>query len=236
MEADAKGRLAEVVRQLAAEKRAELEKLKSGYLGLSRPDFIWHYLLQSFSTMGRAAGWEGLIGNQENYRRVTYEVLGKLPPDARRSQVLEVCRAAKLRMPAKKAGFIVACFDHVQHLGGLEAAKAQLLEQPGREAKMAFLDAFPGIGEKYARNIMMDVYHEDFRDSIALDVRILAISKALGLTFTSYRAHEAFYVDVAQAAGLNGWELDRLLFHFRSEVELRLGMSAKATRQGPECS
>jgi len=28
-----------------------------------------------------------------------------------------------------------------------------------------------------------------------------------------------------EAAGLNGWELDRLLFNFRPDVESRLGVS-----------
>jgi hypothetical protein len=65
---------------------------------------------------------------------------------------------------------------------------------------------------------MMDVYHEDFRDSIALDVRIKAISEALGLSFASYDEHERSYLDVAWEAGINRWELDRLLFNFRPEV------------------
>lgn len=85
---------------------------------------------------------------------------------------------------------------------------------PGREAKIRFLESFPGIGPKYARNMMMDVYHEDFRDSIALDVRINV-------------EHEAFYRDAAREAGLNGWELDRLLFNYQSQVMARLGVSAK---------
>jgi hypothetical protein len=71
---------------------------------------------------------------------------------------------------------------------------------------------------------MMDVYHEDFRNSIALDVRIKAISDALGLSFSSYAEHELFYLNVARDAGINGWELDRLLFNFRNEVESLLGV------------
>lgn len=47
---------------------------------------------------------------------------------------------------------------------------------------------------------MTDVYHEDFRDGIALDVRIKAISDASGLSFSSYTAHESFYLDVAKDA------------------------------------
>jgi hypothetical protein len=234
--AAAKTRLVAVVRALAAEKRAELERHKEGHTGLARPDFIWHYLLQSFSTMGRASGWHGLIGNQDNYRRVTYAALAALTPEARAAQVRQVCRAAGIRMPDKKADYILGCFEYVTRLGGPEAAKARLLAQPGREDKLAFLQSFPGIGPKYARNIMMDVYHEDFRDSIALDVRIKAISEALGLSFSSYAEHERFYLDVAREAGLNGWELDRLLFNFRPEVEARLGVSLEGPGRTMRCT
>lgn len=219
-----RNQLVAVVRALAAEQRLELERLKQEASGLSRPDFVWHYLLQSFSTMGRASGWHGLMGNQDNYRSVTYPVLADLSPEARKQQVQQVCRVARIRMPDRKANFILACFDYVQQLGGPEKAKSRLLAENGRDAKIRFLRTFPGIGPKYARNIMMDVYHEDFRDSIALDVRILAISKKLGLLFPSYPAHEEFYLGVAREAGINGWELDRLLFNFRPVVEARLGV------------
>jgi hypothetical protein len=220
----ARNRLVAVVRTLAAEKHFELERLKKEHRGLARSDFIWHYLLVSFSTMGRASGWHGLIGNKNNYQRVTYNVLAALSPEARRSQVRQVCKAAGIRMPDKKADYILGCFDYIKQLGGPETAKAKLLAQPGRERKIRFLQTFPGIGPKYARNIMMDVYHEDFRNSIALDVRIKAISDALGLSFSSYAEHELFYLSVARDAGINGWELDRLLFNFREEVEASLGI------------
>ncbi len=231
----ARNRLIAVVRTLAAEKRSELERLKQEYSGLARPDFIWHYLLQSFSTMGRASGWHGLIGNKENYQRITYNVLAALAPEARKTQVRQVCLAAKVRMPDRKSDYILQCFDYIRQLGGPEAAKANLFAQPGREAKIRFLQTFPGIGPKYARNIMMDVYHEDFRDSIALDVRIKAISDAIGLSFSSYAEHESFYLTIAREAGINGWELDRLLFNFREEVESRLGVRGERASQTNRC-
>jgi thermostable 8-oxoguanine DNA glycosylase len=231
-----RNRLVAVVRALAVEKRAELDRHKDGYSGLARPDFIWHYLLQSFSTMGRESGWHGLIGNQNNYRRITFDTLTPLSAEDRNAQIRQVCRAAGIRMPDKKADYIIGCFEYVTRLGGLAAVKAKLFAQQGREAKIAFLQSFPGIGPKYARNIMMDVYHEDFRDSIALDVRIKGISEALGLSFASYAEHEAFFLSVAREAGLNGWELDRLLFNFRSEVESRLGVSGTTAARSKRCN
>lgn len=221
-------RLASIVAALASEKRVELARLKANHRDLERPDFLWHYLLQSFATMGRASGAKGLIESPDNYRKVTYEALAALPPSDRSNQVYETCRLAKVRMPAKKAAYIVACFEQVQQLGGPEAAREQLLALPGRDKKIGFLKHFKGIGEKYARNIMMDVYHEDFRDSIAIDVRITKLSTALGVSFASYHEHEEFYLGVARAVGVNGWELDRLLFWNTKEVLYRLGIKADA--------
>lgn len=218
----AQNRLATVVRRLAVEKRAFLDKHKANHADLARPDFLWHYLLQSFATMGRSSGWDGLIGNCSNYVRVTFEAITALPETERLAELKTVCWAAKVRMPDKKAVYILGCYDAVRDMGGPEEAKARLLAQPGREGKIRFLKALPGIGDKYARNIMMDVYHEDFRDSIAVDARIKAVSESLGVSFGSYAAHEAFYLGVARLSGINGWELDRLLYNFRSEVASRL--------------
>jgi hypothetical protein len=214
----ARARLVAIVRRLSAEKRVELDKKRENHADIARPDFLWHYLLQSFATMGRSAGLQGLIGNRTTYNRVTYSALEVLPAVHRLRIAQEACRAAKVRMPDKKAGYIVGCFERIRGMGGPEAAKAQLLAQPGRQAKIRWLKTLPGIGDKYARNIMMDVYHEDFRDSIAVDARIKSVSKALAVVFSSYSEHEAFYLDVARQAGLNGWELDRLLYSFLGEV------------------
>ena len=65
---------------------------------------------------------------------------------------------------------------------------------------------------------MMIVRHPDFRDSIAVDERIKRISSELGLSFSDYEEHEEFYVDVARAAGLEAWDVDRLLFWFTDDV------------------
>ena len=140
----AREKLVAVVSTLATEKRLEIEQLKQEYCGLTRSDFIWHYLLQSFSTMGRASGMHGLIGNKNNYQQVTYNALAALSPDDRRTQVRHVCHEAGIRMPDKKAEYILKCFDHVNMLGGLERAKSTLLAQQGREAKIRFLETFPG--------------------------------------------------------------------------------------------
>lgn len=214
-DAVARARLVSVAEELAREKKDELDRHKAEHDQIGRPDFLWHYLLQSFATMGRAAGWEGLIGNKDNYSKVRYEALAQLSPGERIAQVERTCRVAKVRMPPTKARYITDCFEQICELGGPEAARERLLAMEGRDAKIRFLRAFSGIGPKYARNIVMDVYHEDFRDSIAIDARIQSVSDAWGLRFDSYEDQENFYLSVAEDAELNGWELDRLMFNFK---------------------
>lgn len=212
-------KLATIARNIYEQNAEYLDSLKKKYSEIERDDFLWHFLLQSFSTMGKSSGWEGLIGNKDNYNQVTFIALSGLSNEKREVVVKSVCRVAKIRMPNRKAGFILSCFKALNDLGGLKQAKQKLLSAEGRDGKMKFLQQLPGIGPKYARNIMMDVYHEDFRDSIAIDVRIKAISEALGLNFKKYQEHEEFFLDVAGAAGLNGWELDRLMYNFRDDFE-----------------
>jgi thermostable 8-oxoguanine DNA glycosylase len=215
-------KVAEVARQLAVEKKARLDHLKAKHSDCERSDFLWHYLLQSFATMGGSAGWAGLIGNKANYSSVTFKAVENLPASDRNREILKVCRAAKLRWPERKAGYIVSAHDRIRSLGGLDAANKKLFAAHGREAKMKFLKSFTGIGDKYARNMMMDVYHEDFRSSIAIDSRIKGLSERWGLSFVSYVEHERFYLGVARDAGLNGWELDRLLYNFHDEFVTRV--------------
>jgi hypothetical protein len=232
----ARRRLVKAVRMLAVKNKQFIAKELARSKDLATPDFLWHVLLLSFSTMGGEWGKRGLIDNKDNYRRVTYDVLAKLAPAARETQVRRVCLTAGIRMPNKKADYILACFDRIKLLGGPTAATALLLAQPKRDGKILFLKQFRGIGDKYARNMMMDVYHKDFRESIALDVRILAVSQVLGLSFASYVEHELFYLGVAKDAGLNGWKLDRLLFNYRPEMEEMLGVNVTNGPARKSCS
>jgi hypothetical protein len=223
----ARHRLVSTIKPIATKRRKTLEKLKKAERQLNRPDFLWHYMLQSLSTFGGARGWDGLIGNKENYSKVTYTALSKLAAHERLARLKETMWGAKVRMPDKKAQWLAENFDLIREMGGPKAAKEALLNRPGRDEKIKFLKSFSGIGDKYARNILMDVYHPDFRDSIAIDARINGLSKMLGLELNNYAEHEQFYLGIAQEAALSGWELDRLLFNFMGEVLEGLKLTGK---------
>ena len=78
----------------------------------------------------------------------------------------------------------------------------------------------------------MDAHHREFRDSIAYDERLKKVAKALGLKFGRYEEAEQFFLDVADASGLNGWELDRLLYNGTDDVldQIKNGARNEAPR------
>jgi hypothetical protein len=227
--------LIDALRNLTPEMEETLRRNKEeGREEADRPDFVWHFLLQSFATMGNIRGWDGLLGNRENYDRVTFEALSGLDHVERLKVLNEVLRAAKVRMPSKKAAWLNLNYEMIAEIGGPEEATRQALAQADKEAKIAFMQSFHGIGDKYARNIWMDVYHPDFRDAIAVDERIKRITQALGYSFKTYAEHERFYQEIAREAGLEGWEVDRLLFQHQGEflAAISTGREEQATDAG----
>jgi hypothetical protein len=182
------------------------------------PTFVWDSLLQSFSTMGNSRGWQGLVETPANWDRVTHEAIRRLANGKRLEHIDGVLRDAVVRMPAQKAKWLVANFDRIERMGGVESAKQKAFASKGRDGKIAFMTQFDGIGDKYARNIWMDVYEPDFHDAIAIDERIKKISAILGVSFAAYDEHERFYQELATEAGLQPWELDRLLYHFNVPI------------------
>lgn len=173
--------------------------------------------------MGNSKGWDGLIGNKTNYNRVTFDALSKLTDSERQSVLSEVMQQAKVRYANRKAGFLDRNYKLIVEMGGLEQAKKKAFAAEGTVGKIAFLTQFHGIGDKYGRNIWMDVYHPDFHNSIAIDQRIKRITEALGYTFKTYKEHEGFYQELAKDANLQAWELDRLLYQFRDYFLSGLG-------------
>jgi len=188
-------------------------KKKMGLALQERSDFLWYELLVSYSTWGGSRGSEGLIEDEKRYQQVSYEELKKLDAkEDRINRLRQIMKDAKVRWFNKKAPMLAQCFEKIEAMGGLTEANTTLLNKKSAAEMMKFLKSFPGIGSKYASNIMMDCYHPLFRDRIALDSRVRSVSNELGLDFKNYSNHENFYLRVAKEAGIEGWELDRLIY------------------------
>lgn len=222
--------LVDALRGITPEMQEKIEGLKRwGEDKLERPDFVWDALLRSFSVLGGTAGYSGLIGNEENYRRVTFDALSKIDADTRASILEEVFLTAKIRYPYDKAKYMASNYDLMVELGGPVEAKRQALAQEGKEAKITFMKRFKNVGDKFGRNIWMDVYHPDFHDTIAIDLRIKKVTKTLGYSFKTFEEEERFYQEIAEEAGISGWELDRLLYNYTDRF-----LSAIAASEGKQ--
>lgn len=209
--------LIELLKNLSPAMKRKLAESKRSRDDIKRADFIWHALLVSVATLGNERGYQGLIANEENYNRVTFVIISKLQKSKRLSHIEKVLREAKVRMPAQKARWLHSNHALISEMGGIEKVSALALSQKGREAKISFLKIFAGVGDKYARAIWMDTFHKDFRDSMAIDLRINQITAALGYEFKSYEEHEKFYQEIAKECDLLTWEVDRLLYNFKND-------------------
>jgi hypothetical protein len=210
-------KLVELLKNISPEMKRKLMDSKRSRDDIKRPDFIWHALLVSVATLGNERGYQGLIANEKNYNRVTFIALSKQQKSTRLSHVEKVLREAKVRMPAQKSRWLHSNHQLISEMGGVEKVSALALSQKGREAKISFLKIFAGIGDKYARAVWMDTFHKDFRDSMALDLRINQITAALGYEFKTYEEHEKFYQEIASECDLLTWEVDRLLYNFKND-------------------
>jgi len=211
-----RARLVAALRTITPEMRTCLSTLKAeGEQLRSRPDLIWHLLLGSFATMGNSRGHAGLFGNPELVSLSLFNAVVSVPPSSRKQYLEEIFRRAKVRMPSRKAEWLVANIDMILAKGGLESVRQYALGLVGRDAKLAFMKSFRGFGDKYGRNVWMVQYDPDFRDTVAVDERIKRVTKELGYSFRTYAEHEAFYRQIAADAGLEAWEVDRLLYWYR---------------------
>ena len=194
--------------QHLAEKKEHATKLRSD------PELLWFLLLQSAATLGNSRGAAGLIQNPDLLASVAYSKLVEIEPKDREAHLLCALRKAKVRWLTMKAPWLAKNIDLIEAMGGVKEATKKMLTLATREEKLKFTKSFHGIGDKYARNIWMDIYDCHFVDTVAIDSRLKKIACAIGFVGKRYCESEAMFQAVAKDAGLQAWELDRLLYGF----------------------
>ena len=183
----------------------------------NRSDTLWFELILSMSTLQGSHG-NTLAVNDEYYAQVEYENLVQMDEEDRIAHLKEVLLEAGVNMHNKKSMYISSHVQRIESMGGLEEAQDEFSSRTGKDEKIEFLKQFKGIGDKYARNIGMDLFHPDFRDTLALDTRIKNVTDELGIEFNSYEQHEKFYVSAANSLSITPWELDRILYRYTDEI------------------
>jgi len=197
--------------------RERLDDLKAYANDLRRrPDLVWLLLIQSAATHGSSRGWEGLRADRKALASIRYSALAPLQSPARRTRLLKALKSSKVRMPNTKANSLARNVTILSELGGVHAATNTMLTIGTRDDKVKFITQFYGIGEKYGRNIWMDIYDPAFRNSVAVDARLKKIAAALGYDYSKYKYedYERLFVAIASEAGIEPWAVDRLLYMY----------------------
>ncbi len=214
----AKGKkLVHAIRNRPPEHDTKIEKYRvDSALILKRTDWLWHLLLSSMSTMGNNRGYKGLMETRENYTLASYSNLLSLDPETRLQNIRSALEKGGVRMFNSKARWLDNNFSFIQDCGGMNVMQHILLNTKGRSSKIKLMRLFEGIGNKYARNIFMDMCHEDFIDSIAVDERLSDILDCLNVDPKSTYLHkEEVLVQIAHDCEITPWHLDRLLYSFK---------------------
>lgn len=225
-------RLGDAIVYLWPKVQPRLEQMKHGGEKLfARDDFVWQMLLNSMSTWGNSRYAE-LMEDEALYSTVVYKAMARISDDDERYEVLlSAFTEAGLRYNTDKAQYMTNNYKLIQEKGGVLEAKQEYLTQPDKKEKMRFWKAFHGIGDKYARNIPMDLYDEHFRDEVALDARLIGIACKLGFTDSEARSYDVmtpFFREVAVACNMKIemkielWDIDRVLYNYAPCVHLTL--------------
>lgn len=190
----------------------------------ARDDVLWYLLLQSMSTLQSSAGHVHIFpgADKEPLATITHEALSRLTTAGREKALRHAF--SKVRYGEIKAVRLAWNFDFIESMGGLHEATSAMRTLANIDAKKAWVRRFKGIGNKYARNFWMDIRDPHFADSIAVDSRLASVARILGMPSDDYEEQEAFFLRMARDAGITGWEADRLIYNFRTELLQEAGI------------
>jgi hypothetical protein len=183
----------------------------------SHPDWPWNGIVLSASTLGGSWRWDKRV--QPIYEaELSWSALAGLSADERQQRFDKVGRYWR-----RTSAFLERMYGRLSEEGGPKVARSRLAAMTGAEI-LTFWAGFDGVGPKYARNIMMDVHHPSFRQGyFAIDSRIQKLLPVFGYVGSKrYESMETFLSKLANDTGLDGWDLDRLLYQRHDDVVARI--------------
>jgi hypothetical protein len=207
--------IVEQLRRIAQSEVLTLERMRREATQFGdHPDWPWIGRVQSAATHGGSWRWEEKV--RPIYEsKLSWSAISEILPSERRERLETVGRFWD-----KTATWLEQAYIKIQSAGGPEALRDRLNLMPAKEV-ISFWKSFQGFNEKYARNIMMDIYHPNFRnDFFAIDSRLEALLPILGYVGKrNYLSREKFLFDLSGDVGVIAWDLDRLLYSKHKEIK-----------------
>jgi hypothetical protein len=198
------GRFTEILRGHLNQDQDRLTALFEAGTRLREQDgWAWYVFVQSYATNGGVRTWDAFL-DDGGAELIRWDALfGDLPDDV---------DAAAARLEALSRRFLAPRRFHA--VGGPDVVARTWNGHRQPATLLGWLKTFPMIGDKYARNMCMDVSHPLILDHIALDHRVNELCDRVEGAPRSvpYKGREAWLRGVATELGVSCWHLDRLLF------------------------
>jgi len=190
--------------------------------------WTWYVLAQSYATNGGVKTWDAFAA-QGGGDLIQWDALfGDCPNDVEAAATRLEALSHRFLAP-RRAGrtrpALLATFRRFHAVGGPEVIARTWMGHNRTETLLGWLKTFPMIGDKYSRNMCMDVAHPLVLNHVALDHRLNALCDRVegAPPATPYGPREAWLLGLAAELGVNGWHLDRLLFGRYDEIGAALG-------------
>ena len=210
-----------VIQQYWDHHRIELKKkYKQAQQVKKNPYWFWDQFLESMCTLGGVKNWGD---KKEQYlHKLDWIYLSGLPSSKRKKIFQDLPNP---RWRKRVSLYLESTFEQTQAMGGpiYIARIYDRLKTP--KDKINFLKGFKGIGDKYARNIPMDIADSTFVSHIALDHRINELAKLISdyPSRAQYEKREQYFINLIKPLQIpNAWYLDRLLFSYYQDIKRTL--------------
>jgi hypothetical protein len=221
-------RFVEILRGFLEGYRERLDGLFEEGEQLRRRDgWAWYVFVQSFATNGGVKRWSAFI-DAGNAHLISWDALFEGDPDNVEAAAARLEELSHRFLAPPRAGrtrpALLTALRRFHEAGGPDAM-AETWEGHDRTGDLLnWLRTFPMIGQKYSRNMCMDVSHPLILDHIALDHRIHTLCDLVegAPPRTPYRLREEWLRGVAAELGINCWRLDRLMFGQYDEIKAAL--------------
>lgn len=186
-----------------------------------REFWLWETFLQAMVTSGGAAHGERvmvlrtLVVAKCGADPLEWHSIKRASPEEQDGWLLLAANPNPLRQVQKFLKAFVSKFS-ADDLLELQRSLASMK----RQACIDLLKLLPGVGDKIARNMLMDVGHPEFMEgAFALDSRLATWLREITGHGHTYGSHDTLWTEdelntVAKDCALTSWQMDRLIFGY----------------------
>jgi hypothetical protein len=203
-------RFAEKVKPLLKRSKEDVKFVRS-YSKRQRksPDWPWNRFLHAIGTNGGVKRWEEEVEPRIDDGEFRWREIERFSSGRRKALFGEVPNP---RWRAKLSIALEEIFQRIKKAGGPAAIRNEYKHIKSVEEAIQYWKSWPGIGNKYAREIPMRSYDPLFRKHFALDHRLKTLLKRNFKNRFSYAEGETFLKKVAKELQTDCWTLDTVLF------------------------